>query len=72
MNTLQDQSGKSSSKRIWGSILLATGLIFSSILFAFSIKEGAKDAATAVSIINMFLMTGGGLLGIGVLEKIKK
>ena len=66
---LQDSKGNKSSKRLWGSILLATGIIFSTILFAYSLYRGAADAATALGIINMFLISGGGLLGIGVFEK---
>ncbi len=44
-------------------------IIFSIILFAYSLYQGAADAATALGIINMFLISGGGLLGIGVFEK---
>jgi hypothetical protein len=32
------------------------------------LKSAAKDSATALGIINMFLISGGGLLGIGVFE----
>ena len=32
-------------------------------------ESSAADAATALGIINMFLISGGGLLGIGVFEK---
>jgi len=72
-NYLQDSKGNKSSKRLWGSILLATGIIFSTILFAYSLYRGTADAATALGIINMFLIAGGSLLGIGVFEKgIKK
>jgi hypothetical protein len=66
---LEDSKGNKSSKRLWGSILLSIGIAFSSILFFYSLKAGAKDAATALGIINMFLISGGGLLGIGVFEK---
>ena len=60
-------------KRLWGSILLGSGIIFSIILFAYSLYQGAADAATALGIINMFLIAGGSLLGIRVFEKgIKK
>ena len=52
-----------------GSILLATGIVFSTILFAYSLYRGAADAATVLGIINMLLISGGGLLGIGVFEK---
>ena len=70
---LQDSKGNQSSKRLWGSILLTIGIMFSVILFAYSLYQGAADAATALGIINMFLIAGGSLLGIGVFEKgIKK
>ena len=68
-NFLQDCQGNKSSKRLWGSILLGIGIIFSVILFAYSLYRGTADAATALGIINMFLISGGGLLGIGVFEK---
>ncbi len=66
---LQDSKGNKSSKRLWGSILLGTGLLFSAILFAYSLYAGAADAVTALGIINIFLMSGGGILGVGVFEK---
>ena len=66
---LQDSKGNKSSKRLWGSILLTIGVMFSVILFVYSLYQGAADAATAIGIINMFLISGGGLLGISVFEK---
>jgi hypothetical protein len=66
---LQDSKGNKSSKRLWGSILLTIGVMFSVILFVYSLYQGAADAATALGIINMFLISGGGLLGISVFEK---
>jgi len=69
---LEDSKGNKSSKRLWGSVLLSTGVLFSVILFSYSLFLGAKDAPTALGIINMFLISGGGLLGIGVFEKIKE
>ena len=68
-NFLQDSKGNKSSKRLWGSVLLGIGILFSTILFACSLYKGAEDATTALGIINMFLISGGGLLGIGVFEK---
>ena len=68
-NFLQDSKGNKSSKRLWGSILLSIGIVFSVILFVYSLYEGAADASTALGIINMFLIAGGSLLGIGVFEK---
>jgi len=66
---LEDFRGNKSSKRLWGSILLTTGILFSTILFFYSLNAGAKDAATALGIINTFLISGSGLLGISVFEK---
>ena len=71
MECLKDSKGKQSSKRAWGSVLLTIGIVFAMILFYYSLKTGAKDSVTANSIINMFLISGGGLLGIGVFEKKK-
>lgn len=68
-NFLEDAKGNKSSKRLWGSIILGTGILFSVVLFFYSLSKGAADAATALGIINMFLISGGGLLGIGVFEK---
>ncbi|MHA1540287.1 MAG: hypothetical protein ACTSXQ_07415 [Alphaproteobacteria bacterium] len=66
---LEDTHGNKSSKRLWGSILLGTGMSFSIVLFIYSLSKGAADAATTLGIINMFLISGGSLLGIGVFEK---
>ncbi len=68
-NFLEDAKGNKSSKRLWGSIILGTWILFSVVLFVYSLSKGAADAATALGIINMFLISGGGLLGIGVFEK---
>ena len=67
---LEDSKGNKSSKRLWGSILLGMGIAFSVILFFYSLQNGAKDASTALGIINMFLISGSSLLGIGVFEKV--
>ena len=68
-NFLQDSKGNKSSKRLWGSILLSIGIIFSAVLFYYSLYRGAVDAGTALGIINMFLISGSSLLGIGVFER---
>jgi len=69
---LQDSKGNKSSKRLWGSILLGSGILFSIILFFYSIWYKAGDAPTALGIINMFLISGGALLGVGVFEYLRK
>jgi len=69
---LQDANGNKSSKRLWGSILLTLGIVASAILFYYSLLIGSKDAATALGVINIFLIAGSSLLGIGVFEKAVK
>ena len=66
---LQDTNGNKSSKRLAGSILVGLGILLSVILFGYSLYKEAGDAATALGIINIFLISGGGMLGIGVFEK---
>lgn len=68
---LQDSKGDKSSKRLWGAIILGVATLFAVILFGFSLYEGASDPTTAISIINAFLLAGGTLLGVGVIEKFK-
>ena len=50
------------SKKLWGSVLLIAGIIFSIILFVSSMVGSTADASTALGIINMLLISGGGLL----------
>lgn len=69
LNFLLDSKGNFSSKRLWGSILLTIGILFSLVLFYYSLKEGAGDSSTASGIINMFLISGSSLLGVGIFEK---
>jgi VIT1/CCC1 family predicted Fe2+/Mn2+ transporter len=67
---LRDSFGQRSSKRVWGSIIVGFGSMAGVCLFIVSVFfGGAGDPATAISIINSFLLFGGSLLGIGVIEK---
>lgn len=69
---LQDSDGNKSSKRLWGAVLLGTGVLMSLVLFYYSTELQASDAETAIGIINSLFLSGSGLLGIGVFERIKK
>ncbi len=51
-----------------GINITSDSIIFSTILFAYSLYRGATRSITALGIINMFLISGGGLLGVGVFE----
>lgn len=69
---LEDSNGDRSSKRLWGSILLSIGVLFAMVLFSASLFITIADPLTAIKIIEWLFMCGGGLLGIGVLEGLKK
>lgn len=66
---LQDASGDKSSKRLFGSILIGSGILMSWILFIISIKNPMPAYETAKSIIEISIGLGSALLGIGVTEK---
>ena len=68
-NFLEDAQGNKSSKRLWGSILLVIGVLFAITLFIFSVINAAQDPSTALRIIDIFLIAGGSLFGVGVFEK---
>lgn len=70
MNMLNDKSGKLSSKRVVGIIILGIGIIFDLSIGITSIFRGIADPSTALSVGNALIYVGGGLLGIGVLENI--
>lgn len=69
---LKDSNNNWSCKRILGSIMIFVGLSFSVVLFFFSLHKQAIDAQTAKNIIDMLLISGSGLVGISVFERIAK
>tara|TARA_R110000868_G_scaffold382861_1_gene649513 strand:- start:223 stop:459 length:237 start_codon:yes stop_codon:yes gene_type:complete len=67
---LKDAQGNKSSKRLCGVILLGLAVVFAVILFIYSILNIKSDTATAISIINMLLLAGSSLCGVGTFEKL--
>ena len=65
---LQDTLGNRSSKRLWGSIILATAIVLAIIVVITSVYLGNKVDDNVVSILQGFFLTGTALLGIGVVE----
>lgn len=65
---LQDTSGNKSSKRLWGSVLLGTAIVLSTVVVITSVYVGNKIDDNVVTILNGCFLTGAGLLGIGVVE----
>ncbi len=68
---LEDSHGNKSSKRLWGSIILAFGILFAVVLFAFSLIYTSEGVGTCLSIIDLFFVVGSGLLGVGIFERSK-
>ena len=65
---LQDTSGNRSSKRLWGSIILATAIVLSTIAVITSVFVGNIIDDNVVSILQGLFLTGTALLGFGVVE----
>lgn len=68
-NFLVDDNGNSSSKRLWGSLLLGTGICLILILFGYSLFYKVADSQLLQQLINVLFLSGSSLLGIGVLER---
>ncbi len=68
----KSRGGNLSSKRVAGMIVIAVAIIMGIVLFGFSVDRSIGDSKTAMSVIEWFLLAGGGLLGVGVFEKIKR
>ncbi len=67
-----DGKGKLSSKRVIGIICFIISIIMGIHLYVVSTMiMTAQDSATAIDIIEGFLMAGSTLLGVGIFEKKK-
>ena len=67
-NYLQDTSGNRSSKRLWGSIILATAIVLAIMAVITSVHVGNRIDDNVVSILQGLFLTGTALLGFGVVE----
>jgi hypothetical protein len=65
---IEDANGNKSSKRIMGISMIGFSMLLALILFGFSISTEVKNAYTIIDIIKLFIYSGTGLLGIGVVE----
>lgn len=63
-------TGKNSSKRICGIILLAIGGGLLTFIALFAIFQSIKDADTAINCAKTLIFIGAGLLGFGVFDGI--
>lgn len=67
-----DASGDVSSKRVSGVIILSCGLLLLMTIGILSIFKVIADPTTALQVSNTLMLTGGSLLGIGVVENFSK
>lgn len=72
MKWYQDKTGDTSSKRIAGATILLCGLGLLMTVGIMSITEVIADPSTALQVANTLMLTGGSLLGVGVVESFSK
>jgi hypothetical protein len=68
---LEESPGVTSSKRVWGSILLGGSIAVGIASVVMSFIFG-KDSNTAIDVMQTMMATGGLLLGIGVVQDFAK
>lgn len=64
----QDSKGNTSSKRVIGAIFMFLGAGLLMTIGIISITQKIADPETALEVGKTLCITGGGLLGIGVIE----
>ena len=72
MKWYQDKNGDTSSKRISGVVILSCGLVLLLTIGIMSLSVIIKDPTTALQVANTLMLTGGSLLGVGVVEGFAK
>jgi CBS-domain-containing membrane protein len=72
MEWYQDKTGDTSSKRIAGAVILSCGLGLLMVVGIMSISKVIADPSTALQVANTLMLTGGSLLGVGVIESFGK
>lgn len=68
----QDKDGNTSSKRVAGMIILGCGLALLIATGIMALMYEIKDPATVLQVANTLMLTGGSLLGVGVVEGLGK
>ena len=66
----QDSNGDISGKRIFGAVAMVLYFAAGLFVIAYSVYSGNDIGNNAVSVLNGFGLTGAGLLGVGVIEKL--
>lgn len=66
---LESVEGDKSSKRLWGSILLANGILLKNLEWALPIFKELSNLALMQTTSESLIYAGAALLGIGVIER---
>lgn len=65
---LSDVNGNTSSKRVTGFSMVIFAMVLSMVLFILSIFKAAVNSDVMIEVIKLFIYSGTGLLGVGVIE----
>jgi hypothetical protein len=68
---LCDSQGDKSSKRLFGAILLGIGSVMGMTLFSYGLYNPEGSFKISFEVMNSFLLSGGSLVGLGLLENLK-
>ena len=66
-----DSMGNKCTRRLFGTILMSTGIGMGTVLFLCGLYCPDSFFETSYSVMQTFMIGGGGLLGIGLLENLK-
>jgi hypothetical protein len=67
-DTLKDANGNPSSKRLLGAIILFNGIVMANTVFIMGLLQKIPDPDMVKNVLQIIFLTGGSLLGIGVVE----
>jgi hypothetical protein len=68
---LHDSFGNKCTRRLFGTILLSLGISMGMILFLHGLYCPDSYFETSYNVMQSFMIGGGGLLGIGLLENLR-
>ncbi len=66
-----DNMGNKCARRLFGAILMSIGISMGVVLFLYGLYCPESFSEISYSVMQTFMIGGGGLLGIGLLENLK-
>ena len=67
-----DSSGNKCTRRLFGTILISLGIGMGITIFGFGLTHPTSLFEGSFDVMQLFLVSGGGLLGISILENVGK